>query len=174
VPVSSNDHILGSDDAPVTMVEYGDYECPHCGAAHPVVKALMERFNEDLRYVYRHFPLTQIHPHAEAAAETAEFAALYQRFWQMHDLLFENQDRLSMSFLFSAAETLDLPIRRLQEVLRSGETSRKVRADFMGGVRSGVNGTPTFFINNRRHNGGYSFGELSEAIESQGRISRAA
>jgi protein-disulfide isomerase len=167
VPVNSRDHILGDDDAPVTLLEYGDYECPHCGAAYPVVKALLQRYGDDMRYVYRHFPLTQIHPHAEAAAETAEFAGAYDRFWEMHNLLFENQDRLSIPFLFSATESLGLPIQRLQEALRSGEFSRKVRQDFLSGVRSGVNGTPTFFINGRRHNGSYAFDDLAEAIENQ-------
>jgi len=167
MPISSRDHILGDEDAPVTLLEYGDYECPHCGAAHPVVKALMQQYSDNLRYVFRHFPLTQIHPHAEAAAETAEFADTYDRFWEMHNLIFENQDRLSIPFLFSAAESLNLSVERLQQALRSGEFSRRVRQDFLSGVRNGVNGTPTFFINGQRHNGGYSFPELAEAIEER-------
>ncbi|MCU1287252.1 MAG: putative Membrane protein [Acidobacteriales bacterium] len=167
MPVSSRDHILGDEDAPITLLEYGDYECPHCGAAHPVVKALLQRYPDDVRYIFRHFPLTQIHPHAEAAAETAEFADSYDRFWEMHNLIFENQDRLSIPFLFSAAESLGLSVERLQQALRSGEFSRRVRQDFLSGVRSGVNGTPSFFINGERHNGSYAFTDLSEAIENQ-------
>jgi len=110
VPVTKNDHILGDDDAPVTLLEYGDYECPHCGAAHPIVKALLLQFGDQVRYVYRHFPLTQVHPNAEAAAETAEFAGAHDRFWQMHDLIFENQNRLGMTFFLAAAGALDLPL----------------------------------------------------------------
>jgi protein-disulfide isomerase len=172
IGISQNDHILGDDRAPVTLVEYGDYECPHCGAAHPIVKALLTQFENQLRYVYRHFPLTQIHPHAEAAAETAEFAGAYGRFWQMHDLIFENQERLGLPLLFEAAAALGLSVNGLREALATGEFRSKVRSDFAGGVRSGVNGTPTFFVNGHRHNGSYAFEDLAEAIES--RLARAA
>jgi protein-disulfide isomerase len=167
VPVTKNDHILGDDDARVTLLEYGDYECPHCGAAHPIVKALLRQFGDQVRYVYRHFPLTQIHPHAEAAAETAEFAGAYDRFWQMHDLLFENQDRLGMPFFLAAAGALGLSVPALRDALLNGQFAQKVRGDFMSGVRSGVNGTPTFFINGYRHEGSYAFEDLAEGVNSQ-------
>jgi protein-disulfide isomerase len=167
VPVNRNDHILGDDDAPITLVEYGDYECPHCGAAHPIVKALIRNYGNQLRYVFRHFPLTQIHPHAEAAAETAEFAGAHRRFWQMHDLIFENQQRLGIPMLLEAAEYLGLSAAQLRRALETGEFAGKVRSDFTSGVRSGVNGTPTFFVNGQRHEGSYAFEDLAEAIESR-------
>jgi protein-disulfide isomerase len=167
VPVTKNDHTLGDDDAPVTLLEYGDFECPHCGAAHPIVKALLRQFGDQVRYVYRHFPLTQVHPNAEAAAETAEFAGSHDRFWQMHDLLFENQNRLGMTFFLAAAGALGLPLPALRDALASGQFAPKVRGDFNSGVRSGVNGTPTFFVNGHRHEGSYAFEELAEAVNGQ-------
>src|SRR5258706_15206593 len=106
VPVNRNDHILGDDDAPVTLVEYGDYQCPHCGVAHPIVKALIRNYGDQLRFVYRHFPLTQDHPYAEPAAETAELAGAHRRFWQKHDLLFENNQRPWLPMLLEASQYL--------------------------------------------------------------------
>jgi protein-disulfide isomerase len=173
VPVNRNDHILGDDDAPVTLVEYGDYQCPHCGAAHPIVKALIRNYGDQLRYVYRHFPLTEVHPYAEPAAETAEFAGAHRRFWQMHDLLFENQQRLGLPVLLEAAEYLGLSAVQLRRALETGEFAGKVRSDFMSGVRGGVNGTPTFFVNGQRHEGSYAFEDLAAAIESR-LVQRAA
>jgi protein-disulfide isomerase len=167
VPVNKNDHILGDDDAPVTLLEYGDYECPHCGAAHPVVKALINNYGNQLRYVFRHFPLTQIHPHAEAAAESAEFAGAHRRFWPMHDLIFENQQRLGIPMLLEAADFLGLSAAELRHSIETGEFAGKVRSDFTSGVRSGVNGTPTFFVNDQRHDGGYALEDLAAAIESR-------
>jgi protein-disulfide isomerase len=149
------------------MVEYGDYECPHCGAAHPIVGAIQQHFGSSLRFVFRHFPLKQIHPNAQPAAETAEFAGAHGRFWEMHDGLFENQDELSLPLFFALARQLSLSETALQNALLSGEYEPKVRADFLGGVRSGVNGTPAFFINGRRHDGTYAFEDLVEAIEMQ-------
>jgi protein-disulfide isomerase len=127
-------------------VEYGDYECPHCGAAHPVVKRVQRHFGRELRFVFRHFPLTEIHSNAEAAAETAEFADAQQRFWDMHDLLFASQDRLGLSLLLGAARALGLSEQVLRKALVSETYAPKVQSDFMGGVRSGVNGTATFFV----------------------------
>src|SRR5690242_918129 len=121
VPVTRQDHILGDDEAPITLLEYGDYECPHCGAAHPVVKALLNNYQNQIRYVYRHFPLTQIHPFAEAAAETAEFAGAHRRFWQMHDAIFQNQQRLGIPMLLEAADALGLSAPRLRQALENGE-----------------------------------------------------
>jgi len=167
VPVTKNDHILGDDEAPVTLLEYGDYECPHCGAAHPIVKALLRQYGDQVRYVYRHFPLSQVHPHAEPAAETAEFAGANERFWQMHDLLFENQDRLGLPFFLASAGALGLSVPALRDALLSEQYAPKVRDDLVSGARSGVNGTPTFFINGHRHEGSYAFEDLAEAINSQ-------
>jgi protein-disulfide isomerase len=165
VPVTQHDHIRGPANAPVTLVEYGDYECPHCGLAHPIVGAVCEHFARELRFVFRHFPMSQVHPHAEAAAETAEFAGAHGRFWEMHDGIYESQDRLGLALLFALAEALELPQSALRNALATGEYESKVRADFLGGVRSGVNGTPSFFVNGERHDGTYAFDDLVGAIE---------
>ena len=165
-PVTSHDHIRGSGRSLVTLVEYGDYECPHCGAAHPVVKQLLQHFGDRLRLVYRHFPLTEIHPHAGPAAETAEFAGTYNLFWETHDSLYANQHRLSMPLLFALVAALNLSETALREALTSGRYLPKIQEDFMGGVRSGVNGTPTFFVNGQRHDGGYSYRDLAFAIDT--------
>ena len=164
VPVTPRDHRLGPNDAPVTLVEYGDYECPACGMAYPVTKMLTGHFQDRLRFVFRNFPLAQVHPHAEAAAETAEFAAAQGRFWGMHDGLFENQAQMGLSLFLALAEALGLSGSELADALASGRYRPKVREDFIGGVRSGVNGTPTFFINGRRHDDSFSYESLAAAI----------
>jgi protein-disulfide isomerase len=165
VPVTQHDHVRGPANAPVTLVEYGDYECPHCRLAHPIVNAVRQHFAPQLRFVFRHFPLSQIHPNAETAAESTEFAGAHGRFWEMHDGIYENQDRLGLPLLFALVRTLGLSELELQSALASGEYEPKVRADFLGGVRSGVNGTPSFFINGERHDGSYAFDDLVAAIE---------
>jgi protein-disulfide isomerase len=167
VPVTPLDHIKGPANAPVTLVEYGDYECPYCGAAHPIVNSLVNKFSKDLRFVFRHFPMVQMHPFAESAAEAAEFAGAHGRFWEMHDGLYEHQENLGVPLLFALAEALGLPEAGLREALMSGEYAPKVRSDFLGGVRSGVNGTPTFFINGRRHDGTWAYEDLAGAIEAR-------
>jgi protein-disulfide isomerase len=167
VPVGLADHTLGDEHAPVTLVEYGDYQCPHCGHAHPIVKAMRKHFGRQLRFVYRHFPLTQIHPVAEPAAEAAEFASAHERFWEMHDALFENQESLGLPLLADLARDLGLSSQDLAGALESHEFLPKIKEDFMGGVRSGVNGTPTFFINGYRYEGLYEFENLVEAIDEQ-------
>jgi protein-disulfide isomerase len=164
VPVTRDDHILGPQESRVTLVEYGDYQCPHCRLAHPIVQRVRTELGSQLRYVFRHFPLSQIHPLAEPAAESAEFAGAHARFWEMHDGIYENQDRLGVPLLLALAEILGLPERELDHALETGKYSDKVRQDFMGGVRSGVNGTPAFFINGERHVGGYAFGDLIAAV----------
>ena len=170
VPVTSRDHVQGSESAEVTLVEYGDFECPHCGRAYGVVKQVQAHFGDRLRFVYRHFPLREIHPQAEAAAETSEFAAARHRFWEMHDLLFENQQALGLPLMAESAEALGLSAAELREALAGGQYASKVQADFLGGVRSGVNGTPTFFIDGERHEGSYELAGLVSAIEL--RVSR--
>jgi len=165
IDVSDQDHIQGHADAPCTLVEYGDYECPHCAHAHPIVKRVEAHFGDRLRFVFRNFPLTQIHPNAEPAAEVAEFAGSLGRFWDMHDLLFENQSRLGEELFEELSAQLDLEPADMYQALENNTFTNRVRADFTGGVRSGVNGTPTFFINGRRHNGPFDFDGLVRAIE---------
>jgi protein-disulfide isomerase len=164
-PVTPADHILGPAGAPVTLVEYGDYECGFCGLAHPIVKLVQQHFGKRLRFVFRHFPMSQIHPNAESAAESAEYAGAHGQFWEMHDGIYENQDRLGLPLLFALAGALGLSETGLRSALVNGEYAPRVRTDFLGGVRSGVNGTPTFFINGRRHDGSYEFDDLAAAIE---------
>jgi protein-disulfide isomerase len=167
VPVTPEDHIQGDPGAEITLVEYGDYECPHCGRAHPIVKRVQKRFGRRLSFVFRNFPLTQIHPLAQTAAETAEFAGTHGRFWEMHDLIFENQGRLALPLLLELTETLGLDPEALRAALESREFEPRVRKDFAGGVRSGVNGTPTFFIGDQRHDGSFEFEDLVPAIEAR-------
>ena len=169
IPVGPEDHVQGSADAECTLVEYGDYECPHCAHADPIFKRLQRHLGKRLRFVFRNFPLSQLHPHAEAAAETAEFAAARGKFWEMHDLIFENQSSLSLALFEKLAQQLGLSSADLLDALNRKEYEARVRADFTGGVRSGVNGTPTFFINGQRHNGPFEYEDLLAAIEPAGR-----
>ena len=166
-PVTPEEHIQGPEDAPVTLVEYGDYECPHCGRAYSIIKRVQKHFGKSLRFVFRNFPLSELHAHAESAAETAEFAGARGKFWEMHDLLFENQERLSGDLYFELAEQLSLPIETLRKALEDGTYQARVRADFSSGVRSGVNGTPTFFVNGKRHDGPFDYEALVPAIQEQ-------
>jgi protein-disulfide isomerase len=164
-PVGANDHVQGSAKAPVTLVEYGDYECPYCGEAYSVVKELQERLGDQMRFVFRNFPLAQAHPHAEHAAEAAEAAAAQGKFWEMHDMLYENQDALEDEDLVRYARALHLDVPRFVKEMEAGIYTERVREDFRSGVRSGVNGTPSFFINGARHDGAYDLASLLAAIE---------
>jgi protein-disulfide isomerase len=166
VPVTPNDHIQGDPKAIVTLVEYGDYQCPYCGEAYPMVKLLQKYFGKDLCFVFRNFPLTKVHPEAEPAAETAEFAGAHGHFWEAHDALYENQPLLGLPLYAAIVKALGLAEADLLQALKEGTYRPKVEADFEGGVLSGVNGTPTFFINGHRHHGGYDLGSLAEAIEA--------
>ena len=163
-PLTEADHVLGAATASVTLVEYGDYQCPHCQAAQPHVERLLRQFGHDIRYAYRHFPLTTMHPMAKPAAETSEFAGAHGRFWQMHAALFANGAQLSAPLLIALAEELDLHPAELRLALMQGTYAPNVEAHFAGGIRSGVNGTPCFFINGRRHDGGWDATTLSAAI----------
>jgi protein-disulfide isomerase len=165
LPVSEDrDHIQGSADAAVTLVEYGDYECPYCGAAYPIVKELQSRLGDGLRFVFRNFPITTSHPHAEQAAESAEAAAAQGRFWEMHDVLYENQARLRDPDLRGYAEQLALDVGRFDQELAEHVHAARVREDFMSGVRSGVNGTPTFYVNGARHDDSYDLDTMLAAL----------
>jgi protein-disulfide isomerase len=166
LPVSpARDHIRGPVDAPVTLLEYGDYECPYCGAAHGIVNAIRARMGDRLRFAYRHFPLTTMHPNAEPAAEAAEAAGAQGKFWAMHDVLFENQQQLAAPYLLAYADALGLDLARFGSQLAERVHYPKVREDFMSGVRSGVNGTPTFYVNGRRHDGSWDAGSLLAALQ---------
>ena len=162
--VSEADHAEGAENAPVTLVEYGDYQCPYCGAAYPIVKRLQARLGPTLRFVFRNCPLVQAHPNAAAAAEFVEAAALQGKFWAAHDIAYEHQDALSSPDLLAYARALKLDIERLQQDLEAA--ARRVAADLRSGVQSGVNGTPAFFINGVRHEGGWDEIALSHAIEA--------
>ena len=152
-PVSSHDHIAGPNEAPVTLVEYGDYECPHCGRAHPIIQQVQEALGARLRFIYRNFPLKEIHPHAPNAAESTESAGAQGKFWEMHDTIFEHQHALEDTDLVRYAKRLGLDGARVAQDLVAGTYTKRVRDDFRSGVRSGVNGTPTFYINGRRYEG---------------------
>ena|SRR5437899_3169297 len=155
VPVSERDHVAGKLDAPIVLLEYGDFECPFCGRAYPIIKDVQKSLGDKLALVFREFPLTEVHPHAGKAAEAAEAAGAQGRFWEMHDTLFEHQDALAQENLVAFAAGLGLDSRFAQELM-NGAYTKRVRDDFHGGVRSGVNGTPTFFINGARFDGDWT------------------
>ena len=165
LPVSDGrDHIQGPADAPVTLVEYGDYECPHCGRAYPIVKAIQKDMGKKLRFVYRNFPLRESHPHAQRAAEAAEAAGVQGRFWEMHDRLFERQFALEDDNLLEYAAELGLDVNRFWKEVVARVYEPRVREDFRSGVLSGVNGTPTFFINGVRYDDSWEFEPLLAAL----------
>ena len=165
LPVGDRDHAQGLAQASVTLVEYGDYECPYCGAAYPIVKEIQERMGTKLRFIFRNFPLGNMHPHATLAAEAAEAAGAQGKFWEMHDTLYEHQDALSKNDLLGYARRVGVDSPKFVVALSGHEFAERVREDFLSGVRSGVNGTPTFYINGARHNGSYDRGELLPALE---------
>jgi protein-disulfide isomerase len=166
MPVSERDHTSGPANAPVTLVEYGDYQCPYCGAATPIVDQIRRALGDELRFVFRNFPLTEVHPHAEHAAEIAEAAGAHNKFWQMHDMLYAHQDALDDQHLAEYASLLGVPATEVRGALAQHSYLNRVREDFMSGIRSGVNGTPTFFVNGVRHDGGYDHDALLTAIEN--------
>ncbi|MGI8496314.1 MAG: DsbA family protein [Gemmatimonadaceae bacterium] len=166
-PVGADDHVSGPPEAPLTLVEYGDFECPWCGKAHPIVQSLQRALGPQLRLVFRNFLLSELHPHAERAAETAEAAAAQGKYWEMHDTLFEHQDALDVRDLIGYAGDLNLDAARVQRELETGAYAERVRRDFRSGVRSGVNGTPTFFINGERYDGNWTDEtQFLEALQS--------
>jgi len=165
-PVGERDHIEGSLSARMVLVEYGDYQCPYCGAAYPIVKKVQKELGTKLRFVFRNFPITTSHPQAEWAAETAEAAAAQGKFWEMHDFLYENQASLGDHGFFATYEKkLELDVKRLEQEVAQHVHSGRVQEDFMSGVRSGVNGTPTFFIGGARYDGYPGFAPLIAALE---------
>lgn len=171
-PVSEKDHAQGPEDAPVTLVEYGDYECPHCARAYPIIKEVQERMGDRLRFVYRNLPLAEAHPHAQHAAEAAEWAGESGKFWEMHDTLFERRRDgpgwLDDDRLLGYANELGLDAADLERALAEERYRSRVRSDFISGVRSGANGTPTFFINGYRYDGAWDAANLLDALEGAG------
>lgn len=163
-PVNENDHVLGWADAPVTLVEYGDFQCPHCRAAHFYLKNVLAAMGNDLRFVFRHMPLTQIHPMAQLAAEAAEAAGAQGKFWPMHDAVYENQDLVSPALLTRLGQLLGLSMQRFTDDVDSHRFRPKVREDFMSAVRSGAAGTPSFFINGEPYEGSFDDESLIDAL----------
>ena len=163
--LDERDHWRGPADAPVTLVEYGDFECPYCGMAEPIVRELLADFG-DLRYVWRNLPLSDVHPNAELAAEAAEAAGAQGKFWEMHDLLLDHQDELRYSDLRHYAREIDLDLERFAEDLHENANTARIEEDVDSADLSGVTGTPTFFVNERRHEGAYDIETLSRAVRA--------
>jgi protein-disulfide isomerase len=163
--VVGRDHIRGRVDAPLSLLEYGDFECPFCGAAHPMVEAIRAEMGDALQFAFRHFPLTTVHPHAWGAAEAAEAAGAQGQFWEMHDSLFEDQRHLATADLLARAAALGLDIDRFQTELAAHLHFDRVQENFLSGVRSGVPGTPTFFINGLRYQGPVDVRSLLGALQ---------
>ena len=158
--VSAADHHLGNTNSDITLVEYGDFQCPYCRRAHPLVKRLLKERGNELQFVFRNFPLQEIHPHAYVAAVTAEAAGKQGKFWEVHDLIFENQDKLNTNYLLSLIDSMGLDLEQFAKDSNSEDLLKKIETDFEGGIRSGVNGTPTFFLN------GYPVSTYDETYES--------
>ena len=164
VPDPERDHISGSAEGSSRLLEYGDYECPFCGEAQPIIKEIQRRLGDDLLFGFRNFPLTNIHPHSEHAAEAAEAGGAQGNFWGMHDALFENQGALEDEDLAEYAVELGLDAMRLVREVTSSVYAPRIREDFKSGVRAGVNGTPTFFINGERYDGARDLKHLLNAL----------
>jgi protein-disulfide isomerase len=164
IPVSAHDHAQGSPGATLTLVEYGDFQCPQCALAHPHVEEIARELRGSLRVVFRHFPLSKVHPLAKRAAETAEAAAAQGRFWEMAALMFEHQDDLDDDSLVRYGRKVSLDTKRLRKELAEGVHAPRVRADFLGGVRSGVKGTPAFFVNGEPYEGTFTLDALVVAL----------
>ena len=165
VPLSAADHVLGQPGARVTVIEYGDFECPNCKQAAPAVKLLFKRFAGEVQVGFRHFPL-EVHPHALQAAIAAEAAGAQGKFWPMHDLLFENQTHLKLPHLRAYAERLELDLARFDAEIRDGLYLQRIREDVEQGRRSGVRGTPTFFVNGKLRDVSFGMYELVRAVEA--------
>jgi protein-disulfide isomerase len=165
-PIGPRDHVQGPADAPVTLVEYGDYECPYCGEAYPVLKEVQKKMGNNLRFVFRNFPLTQSHPYAFPAAEAAEAAGAQGKFWEMHDILYDHQQNLEPQELVSYAWMLKLDMERFVNNVNTSMFATKIKHDFQTGVMSGVNGTPSLFINGERYDGSFDAETLLEVFQA--------
>jgi protein-disulfide isomerase len=164
IPVSEKDHIHGSMNAPIELLQYGDYQCPFCWKAYPIVKDLQRQLGERLRFVFRNFPLTKVHPHAKIAAMASEAADQQGKYWKMHDLLYENHKRLNYDSLLEYAAKLELDIPRFEKDMQNKELEEKIESEFYHGLRSGVNATPTFFINGEKYLDSWDNNNLLEFI----------
>lgn len=164
--IGSGDHVWGQPAAIVEMVEYGDYQCPYCGRAYPIIKSIQEKLGDDLRFVFRNFPLSKIHRHAFTAAVATEAAARQGKFWDMHDIVFENQQALEVEELFKLAEAIGLNVEQFRNDIQDEQLVSKVEGDFESGVRSGVNGTPTFFINGKKYEGSWEEETLYQYLKN--------
>jgi protein-disulfide isomerase len=158
--VSSNDHILGNPGARIELVEYGDYECPYCGRAYPIIKGIQRNLGNEMKFIFRNFPLSMIHPYAFSAAVATEAAGLQNKFWEMHDIIFQNQKTLDVEHILLYAGSIGLDLERFQNDIQQKYLMEKVEKDFDSGIRSAVNRTPTFFINGYKYNGEWSGDQL--------------
>ena len=174
IPVNNADHSQGPVDAAVTLVEYGDYECPYCGRAYRIVKEAQQRLGGQFRFVFRNFPLRSTHPHAQHAAEAAEAAAAQGLFWEMHDALFESQSALTDRSLLRYASELGLDEQRFMADLSTHVHASRVHDDFLSGIASGVNGTPTFFVNGVRYDDSWDVDTLTEALRRSAIVGTAS
>jgi protein-disulfide isomerase len=165
--VNSNDHISGDTNSAIELVEYGDYECPYCGRAYPIVKDIQQQLGMDIKFVFRNFPLSKIHPHALSAAVATEAAGQQGKFWEMHDIIFENQRALDSEHIFLFAHKLGLNLDRFKNDIQQKFLIDKVENDFESGIRSGVNRTPTFFINGKKYEGSWDENELLQYLRGQ-------
>lgn len=166
-PVGRRDHIQGYDHALVTLVEYGDFQCSTCGRTFPLIQQLQIKFGNLLRFVFRHFPLRQAHPNAELAAQASEAASAQGKFWEMHSLFYQNQFALRKEDILQFAEQLELDLEEFSSALEQKTFAKRVSEDFRSGVRSGVNATPTLFINGYRYDGMLDFDEISNSIQEE-------
>ena len=164
VPIAKSDHWLGPENAPVTLLEYGDYQCPYCADMHPMIKSIARSMGAQLRFVFRHMPLSDVHPFAQYAAEAAESAGVQGKFWGMHDAIYEHQPDLGNDLLHQLAIALALDVPRFDADLAAHRYRPRVKRDFMSGMRSGVAGTPTFFINGKRYEGVLDRASLLSAV----------
>ena len=166
IPVGDSDHLQGNPNAAIVLLEYGDFECPHCRRAYPIIQKIQRHFKDDLCFVFRSFPLTQSHPHAEHAAEAAEAADQHGKFWEYHDRLYENQHALDDASLSIYADELGIPVEQFDEAIATGAFKDMVQQSFMSGVESGVNGTPSFFVNGSRYDGSWDYEDFSAYLNS--------
>ena len=173
-PVGADDHARGGDQARVTLVEYGDFECPQCANAHPIIEELQRNFGNDLRFIFRHFPITSAHPNAQRAAEATEWAASQGQFWPLHDRLYQHKAKLSEGLILEIVEDLGLSAAALRDAWKSHTFFQRVKDDFLSGLRSEVAGTPTFFIQSLRHDGAGDRETLALAIAAAASAAPAA